>query len=230
MNKLALSALVIGGLFQATGCIITTDDGDEYGSFDVSWSSDSECPAGASAEVFSQDKITEQVFTDIHSCADGSGAAVDLPLGDYDVWVDITSDDGDTLYAQSFAEEASIDVDGERVLVALDIGTGFFGLTWDLLDTQGFPLGTTIEAACDEVFAGGVDIVATMASTTYALVEVFDCGEGEGVSAPLYLGDYTLVVDVLDTDDAALGTSDPRDETLSVADAVVDLGNFEFKF
>ena len=85
MNKLALSALMIGGLFQATGCIITTDDGDEVGFFDVSWSPDGACPDGAAAEIISMEKSSGQMFTDIYNCTDGGGVTAGLALGDYDV-------------------------------------------------------------------------------------------------------------------------------------------------
>ena len=224
MNKLALSALMTCGLFQATGCIITTDDGFDSGSFSVTWGSDAECPAGAAAEIISLNVVTQEVFSDIYNCTDGSGTTAALPLGDYDVFIDVTDADGTTVFGQSFLQTASLNFDGDFVSVDLDIGSGAFGLTWSMVDGVGAPL------TCGDVFAGGVDIIATLASTTHALVDIFDCNAGQGVSAPLYLGDYTLVVDVLDEADGALGTSVPRDESLVEDDELVDLGNFEFTF
>jgi len=227
MNKLALSALLIGGLFQATGCIITSDDGDEFGSFDVAWSTDGACPDGSAAEIISQDVATQERFTDIYNCVDGAGVTAGLPLGNYDVWVEITTADGSALFAQSNATAASLTRDGD--LIGINVPTfpmndGFFGLTWSLLDGGGNAL------TCAEVFAGGVDIVATSASTSEALVDVFNCEDGVGVSAEFPIDTYTIVVDVLDENDAALGSSVAREESITFGNELVDLGNFDFTF
>ena len=227
MNKLALSALLVGGLFQATGCIITTDDGDEFGSFNVTWQSTGACPADAAAEVISQNRATNEVFTDIYFCTDGVGSTASLPLGDYDVWVEITSDDGSALFAQSNALSASLNFDGDFVGVDLPtfpMDEGYFGLTWSLLDGGGNAL------TCAEVFSGGVDIVATSASTSEAIVDVFNCEDGSAVSAEYPIDTYTIVVDVLDENDAALGSSVARDESITFGNELVDLGNFDFTF
>lgn len=227
MNKLALSALMIGGLFQATGCIITTDNGDEVGSFDVAWSTDGACPDGAAAEIISLDVTTQERFTDIYNCSDGAGVTAGLPLGLYDVWVEITSADGNSLFAQSNAVQGSLTRDGDLLPInvpAFPINDGYFGLTWSLLDGGGAAL------TCADVFSGGVDIVATSASTSEALVDVFNCEDGTGVSAKYPIDTYTIVVDVLDENDAALGSSVAREESITFGNELVDLGNFDFTF
>ena len=220
---------MLGGLFQATGCVITTDDGDDLGvgSFSVAWSTDGACPDGAAAEVISQNVATQEVFTDIYNCTDGGGDTAFLPLGDYDVWVEITSDDGSALFAQSNATAASLVFDGD--FIAIDVPTfpmndGYFGLTWSLLDTGGAPL------TCAEVFSGGVDIVATSASTSEAVVDVFNCEDGAAVTPEYPIDTYTIVVDVLDENNAALGSSVAREESITFGNELVDLGNFDFTF
>lgn len=228
MNKLALSALMIGGLFQATGCIITSDSNDNsFGFFDVAWSTDGACPAGAAAYVISQNRTTNERVEDIFNCTDGSGVTAGIVLGDYDVWVEITSTDGATLFAQSSAITSSLTRDGNIVTVDLPIfpmNEGFFGLSWTLSDAGGSPL------TCAEVFAGGVDIVATSASTSEALVDVFNCEDGSDISAEYPIDTYTIVVDILDENDAALGSSVAREESITYGNQLNDLGNFDFVF
>lgn len=218
---------MVGGLFQATGCIITTDDGDEFGSFNVAWASTGACPADAAAEVISQNQSTGEVFTDIYFCTDGIGSTASLPLGTYDVWVEITSDDGSALFAQSNAVSATLALDGDFVAVDIPVfpmDEGYFGLTWSLLDGGGNAL------TCAEVGSAGVDIVATSASTSEAIVDVFNCEDGTGISAEYPIDTYTIVVDVLDSQDAALGSSVAREESITFGNELVDLGNFDFTF
>ena len=216
---------MIGGLLQATGCIITSDDGDEFGYFDVSWASPDACPAGAAAEVFTQNRVTGEVLTDIYNCVDGVGTTAALLLGDYDVWVDITTEDGSAVYAQSNSLPASLNFDGDVVIVDLppfSMTSGYFALTWSIADGGGNAL------SCDDAFAGGVDIVTTAGSTSELLVDVFDCDAGTGISSEYAIDTYTIVVDLLDSNDAAIDSSVAIEEAITFGNEVVDLGNFDF--
>tara|TARA_R110002096_G_scaffold239101_1_gene430694 strand:- start:53187 stop:53945 length:759 start_codon:yes stop_codon:yes gene_type:complete len=248
-NLTFLTALLLGGLLHTTGCIITDngDDDDTGGrapdagvvitpdaavagnsAMSVAWTLDPGCPEDTSAaEVIAQNQVTDEFFTDIYDCLDGGGTTAELPLGSYDVWVEITNSAGDGLFAVSNAVTVVLDTDGAVENVTIPtflVNDGFFGLTWSLVDTGGTPL------TCAEVFSGGVDIVSTKASTSEALVDVFDCEAGEGVTAPLPIDAYTIVVEVLNENDAALGTSEARDVDITFGNELVDLGNFEFTF
>ena len=248
-NLTFLTALLLGGLLHTTGCIIT-DNGDDDGTggglpdagvlitpdaavagssaMSVAWTLDPGCPEDTSAaEVISQNRATDEVITDIFDCLDGGGTTAELPLGSYDVWVEITNSAGDALFAQSDAVLVDLDTDGAVENVTIPtflVNDGFFGLTWTLVDTGGNAL------TCAEVFSGGVDIISTNASTSEALVDVFNCEAGEGVTDPLPVSAYTIVVDVLDENDGALGTSEARDVDITFGNELVDLGNFEFTF
>ena len=233
MNKLAITALFGAVLLQAAGCIITTDDPDEVvgGSFNVSWSVTGGCPtADAAVEVISQNRaVAADKFTDIYNCTDGGGVTALMPLGDYDVWVEVTDAAGTTLLAQSNLAAGSLIADGDLVNVAIDPfhgDMGFFGVTWNLVDTAGTAL------TCAEVFSGGVDIVATVAGTSDATADLFNCEDGQGVTDPLALGTYTVVVEILDqeTPPGALGISTAVDESITFGNELVDLGNKEFEF
>lgn len=227
MNKLAITALLVGGLFQATGCIITTEDDPEAGFFDVGWTVDPGCPAGGAAQVVALNRATSEMFTNVFDCAAGAGVTAPLSLGDYDVWVEIRSNDLATLFAQSLAVTATVDLDGEVTVVDIPsflLDEGFFALTWNLTDAGGAPI------TCAQAGSGGMRIGATLADTTQAEFNIFDCDAGEGVTNPLAVGLYTFVVDVMDLNDASIQSSDAEEETIEFGNQLVDLGNFEFMF
>ncbi len=217
MNKLALSALMIAGLAQATGCIITTDD-DEFGFFDVSWTTAGSCVTDGLATVISQNVATQERFADAFACADGAATTNGLPLGDYNVWVELSDSTGAEIVAQSTSQAGVLTFDGDRPALAFVLDTASFGFTWS------FSGGG---ANCADAGADGVDIIATMANTTQAWVTIHNCTAGSATSDPLFLGTYTLIVDLLSGDDP-LGSSAPREGTLATANELVDIGNFEF--
>lgn len=228
MNKLAISALMVGGLLQATGCIITTDDGGSEAAFlDVAWTVDPGCPGGGAAQVVALNKVTNQTVTNVYDCIDGAGVTNPIALGDYDVWVEIRSNDLTTLFAQSLAVAVTVDIDGETAIVDLPsfpLDDGFFAFTWNLTDAAGAPL------TCAAAGSGGMRIGATLADTTQAEFNIYDCDAGEGVTNPLGVGLYTFVVDVMDLNDASIQSSAAEEATISFGNELVDLGNFEFMF
>lgn len=215
---------MIGGLFQTAGCIISSDDGRDGAVFDVSWSA-AACPPGAAARILSEDTFNGQRFTDIHDCSAGRGSTAPLPPGDYLVWLEVTSPDNSELYVQSLSVASSVAFDGDVATVDIPSFEGFFGFTWNLIDTNGTPL------TCEEVNADGVDIIATLASTSVAFVDVFNCADLAATTNALLVGTHTIVVDVLQGEEP-LGTSQAREETITFddVDQVVDIGNFEFTF
>lgn len=221
INKLALSALCLGALFQSN-CVVEGE-----GDFDVSWQLTPGCPtADASVEINAQNTVTKKVFTDIYNCTDGQGLMSRLPIADYDVWIDVRSADGVTLFAQSNLIATSIDFDGDLVQVDLptfSVAEAFFGFTWTLADGAG---ATT----CQDVFADTVAIEATLVNSTSAVrVGLFDCDAGTAITDPLALGEYEIFLDILQDPDL-LGSSLKRSETLEWGNQLNDIGNFEFTF
>ena len=106
---------------------------------------------------------------------------------------------------------------------------GRFSLTWSLTAGVG---GADI--SCSDAGATGVSSIATLAGTTSGFDDIFTCGDGQGTTGILPLGDYTVVVSVLGLDDngdeIALGTSLPRSESLIDPGVTEDLGDFTFAF
>lgn len=220
MNKLALSALCLGALFQSN-CVVEGE-----GELDVTWQLDPGCPTVDSAvEIHAQNIVTKKVFTDIYNCTDGRGLMSRLPLADYDVWIDVTDAAGG-LFAQSNLVAASVDFDGDVIFVDMptfSVDEASFGLTWSLVDGG-------VATTCADVFADTVQIEATLVNSTAAIrVGKFDCAAGTAVTDPLALGEYEIYIDILQDPDL-LGTSMRRSAKLEWGNQLNDIGNFEFTF
>lgn len=229
MNKLVLTALMLGGLSQATGCIISSGGDDPAAQLRVNWQLTSlggdPCPPNGSVEVVSQ-RAGGAEFIDIYDCVAGEGVTASLPLGTYTVWVNVITADN-LLWAQSFATDVTLDLDGEIVPVNFDILTdeGYLFATWNIIeDATGNPL------TCAEAGAGGVSILSTLVdSGGMGYDDIFTCEDGEGMTSPLPIGEYTVVTSLLDDNDAVLGQSLARDAEIQYGNELVDLGNFEFE-
>jgi hypothetical protein len=84
---------------------------------------------------------------------------------------------------------------------------------------------------CTEAGAGGVQSLATLAGTMQGYKDIFTCADGAGTTAGLPLGDYVVVVSILEQGtDAELGSSMPRNASLALEGEIEDLGTFDFNF
>lgn len=214
-----------GGLAQATGCLssdpptalmrvnweLTSLDGDP-------------CPENGSVEVVSQHSGGAE-FVDIYHCVAGEGVTAALPLGTYTVWVNVVTPE-DTLWAESFATEVTLDLDREIVPVNFSILTdeGYLYATWSLVDEV-----SNEELTCADAAADGVSIVSTLVDAGGTGTDhVFDCEDHEGMTAPLPIGEYTVVTSLLDSQEQVLNQSAPRSAKIQFGNELVDLGNFDF--
>jgi hypothetical protein len=109
------------------------------------------------------------------------------------------------------------------IITSDDDPAGRFSMGWILTAGGG-------EISCADAGAGGVASLATSASTGTGFEDIFTCEDGQGTTRLIPVDDYTVVVSVLDNNDAALGTSNPRQESIDVDGEVVDLGDFNFTF
>ncbi len=240
MKKLVFAALMLGGLAQTTGCIITSDDDDDddvvnTAQFDVTWDlTEGESEVAAACADWGIETIqvvsaptTGTEYIDLYNCTDGFNATDPLPLGDYTVWVNAL-DAGDNMVAQSNSQMSTLDLGGDLVPLTFSfpVDGGYFALTWDLVDTGDNVL------TCSEVGSGGVGVLSTIVGTADAYDDLFNCEDGEGVTAKVDVADYTVVVDILDTAEppGSLGSSEPRTVSIDYGNHLNDLGNFEFVF
>jgi len=238
MKKLVFAALMLGGLAQATGCIITSDDDDDDVStaqFDVHWTlTEGTSDTTAACADYGIDTIqvvseptSGSQYIDLYDCTDGYNSTAPLPLGDYTVWVNAL-DSSDAMVAQSNSEAATLDLGGELVTLNYDfpVDGGFFALTWNLVDSSDNAL------TCADVYSGGVGVLSTIVGTSDAYDDTFNCEAGQGVTDKVDIANYTVVVDILDeaTPPGSLGSSEPRTVSIDYGNQLNDLGNFEFVF
>jgi hypothetical protein len=218
-----LSALLIA---PATGCIFVSDDDpgdddvpDETGTVEATWNllddgAAAGCP-GPDATIVVQPAGGGTPYEDIYDCADGVGTAADIPVGNYTVWVDIH--DGATLLAQSEAVDVSVDAnDLIEAVFDIDVANGFFDISW------------TIAGSSCQASDGGVSVLSTIAQTTTAFDDVFDCEDGEdpaiATTAALPIADYVIAVSLLDSNDLAIGDAPEIQESITYGNEFFDLG------
>jgi hypothetical protein len=267
MKKLVLATLLCGSVAQLGGCIIVgDDDGDDPppppppdandpqpdantepppAQLVVSWTllggepvdgvqGEVTCPPNG-VDIFVTADPDPAVADDEtifqYDCVDGVTVVEKLFPGTYDVWLELLDADG-TLVAQSDIQEGVVLAPDELTELTFDfsVDRGKFALTWTILEA-GAP------SNCANVGADDVSLLLTIADTAEGDDFIFSCDAGQGVSDPLPLEEYVIVVTLLDSgldptdpaDDEVLGASEPRpNEILKLGNDFVDLGNFTF--
>lgn len=242
MKRLILTALLVGAASQAAGCIIVADD-DNTGDAQVSWdllSADQNgnpiaagCPSGAtSAIIYSllEGAPAGDAYIDKYNCADGAGAASDLPEGRYLIWVRLTDTSENTLFAESGSLVTDIAA-GAVTPVNQDIYVdhAFFTVGWTL--TAG-----GVNASCAQI-AGqdGVSLLATHTGGSF-IDTIVNCDAGEGglktttdpLPSSLNGEQYTMSVSLLNAQQQAIGTAPTiaasADRALNYGNEFQDLG------
>jgi len=228
MKKLVIPALLLAAL-QATGCIFVSDDDGDTATINVSWelfsgSAAVECPVGATTIAVNAQLGSGTPYVDLFDCSGaGSGFADDLPLGTYQVWVDVTDSTGSALYAQSEAAEITLDSPGEFAQAAfdIDVDNGFWDVSWNIIGVNG--------NGCAAVNQNGVGVLSTLAGTTTGRDDKFNCVDGEDpnfvTTPPIPIGDYTVILSLLEPGtDASLGDSLAITPSIDYGNQFVDLG------
>lgn len=219
MKKLVLSTLMLAGVSQAAGCVVS--EGDDTGNVAVTWSTltadgqglgvNTPCPAGAtSATIYAlPDGQSADPFEDRYLCNDRSGFAADLPAGRYTVWVRLTDSSLVTRFAESASQ--SIDVFAGSTASAPPFGIfvdhAFYDVSWNLR-----PPGSPGPVACSAV-AGENDVSILPTDGGGSDYEtIVDCEEGLApaitTTRPLPSGGsqaWTIKVALLNAQDAVIG-------------------------
>jgi hypothetical protein len=251
MKKLVLGSLMAVVVSQAAGCIITSGGGEDA-VITANWSLKQQasgqiipCPPGTTtASIYSQPvNINEPIvgriedykpwntaFTtfgspiiDLYDCDDNSGRTAPLPPDVYQVWVQLESENGGTVYARSQSGFVDvIDIDKTFSTTLLNDG-GYFQFDWDLRDAaNNAPLN-----CADIPELGGVGAVSTsVANPSMFLDDKFDCEDGTGMTGGLLQGAYTVSVDALDMSDRSISPAPTNltNRTIGPKNAVTDLG------
>jgi hypothetical protein len=231
MKKLVLGAALVVAV-TSVGCT-TSDGGSDEVAVPVSWkftelstNSSLGCPQGfGTARIVSQviDERTHlgtgQEFTDLFNCSDLHGTIGLPPEGQFLIWVEIESNSGGTLYAQS--QETLYDTEFDTGTVDAEIidDGGFFFLEWDLYDASNRLVG------CSDAGSSSVEVIATaLSSGTESTDDKFDCADHYGVTDPVIAGTYQVAIEALDSADRALGDGPPVTKNIVAPGGYTDLG------
>jgi hypothetical protein len=231
MKKLVLTAAFLGGLAHlATGCLITTGDGDppidEFGSIAVSWSlvmGDNNVPAvdcdgGTTMAVISVDSLNQE-FVDLYDCAPtGDVITADLYPDLYFVYLEVRDDTNTVLYAQSLGQD--VDVFAGFTTDAgfeFSIDHGAFDIGWDIYD------GAT-PITCAEAGATEFALDSTYILTSELYTDYFACDLYEGTSAALPIGDWAVSPSIIDDTQLAIAVGDSIDTDIAYGNEYRDLG------
>src|SRR5687767_5247456 len=147
MNKLALAGLIAA---LASGCVVREDPYYEYEDATITgeWSfmniatdSRTGCPQNfGTVRMISQPldgrlRPIGEPFIDLFDCVDGRHTSAFMPPDIYEVWLEVVTDGGGTMYAQSTSK--IVDVIERDALFAATIlnDGGYFVLDWQLRGT-----------------------------------------------------------------------------------------------
>lgn len=229
MKNLAL-AVVLAGF---TGCVYE-DDGyyeedavitGEWSFVNIATNTTTACPSGfGTVRMISQPLDSRlapvgEPYIDLFDCSDRRHSSAPLPPDVYEVWLEVVSNGGAQLYAQSTAK--IVDVIERDALFSAQIlnDGGYFMLDWQLRGET-----SNRSLSCDGVDA--VEIASTLSTSDQAVADKFTCADGFGITAGLLNGSYTISVAALDRSDRSLGTA-PAQSSKVIRDRnqVTDLGS-----
>jgi hypothetical protein len=209
--------VVLAGLVAAaaTGCSSSSGGATVGATWQIkSVVSNSEvgCPAGYDTaalynqEVDSAGNPVGQPIIDLFDCAAGAGVSAPLPATTYETYIQITTH---TNSGQPYATSvpAFLDVTDVDLTYNTDIydDGGYFSFAWDL---QGASSNAPLTCAQAGVTgsSSGVELNATLSGSTAATNDQFNCEDGEGITAGIPAGTYTVSIDAF-TSAGAVGTA-----------------------
>ena len=241
MKKLVLLALTAMVAMTASGCIITSGDDDpidEFATITAKWSiknlasnnNNLPCPPGTTtAAVYNQviddnGNLVGSPAIDLFNCSDFQGAATDLDPDIYQTWVELTSDNGTNVYAQSLSGIVDVITADKTFETTILEDGGYFQLSWTLRAAVG-----GAELSCSQATANGVSILATLTSGGSGTDDILDCEPGSGVTAGLRMGTYVVSIDAVNSANEALGPDPVLKNNVVIADRneVTDLGHVD---
>jgi len=215
----------------ATGCIISSDDGDDViddtGLITADWSFHTadgaalSCPPGFdTASVTAEPTDNSTPVVDLYDCVALTGTA-DYPINQYDVTIDITSRSGGTVYNVG-ALTQTVDIVPADASVSEDFidDGGRFVLDWVLVGANNQQL------TCAAAGATKIGLTGTL-SGGGTFDDDLPCTDGTGISLPAPSGSYTLAIQALNSAGQGLGTSTVKTgaaATIDEPNGYTDLG------
>ena len=228
MKNFALACLFAG---LATGCVAHEEPYYEDALITGEWSflniatdRTTGCPQGfgtvrmISQPVDGRFAPVGEPFIDLFDCIDGGHTSAPLPPDVYQVWLEVVTDGGGSLYAQSTSKIVDV-IERDALFSATILNDGgYFLLDWQLR-------GETTDQSLSCSGVDSVEIASTLSGSTEAVADKFTCADGSGITAGLLNGSYTISVAALNRENRALGTA-PAQSSKAILDRnrVTDLG------
>lgn len=231
MKKLVLGAL-LAVASAATGCT-SSDNGSVV---DVGWTfkhladgGARSCPVGYDTATIVSQRTDDSThlgfgdkFVDKFDCAAGSGSIVLPDLDSYLVWVQIESDSGASVYAQSNSTYVDTALSYQPVDVEILDDGGYFFFEWDVYD--GNNLVSCATAGLDGANASVDSVATSLSNSSYFRDDKFTCADHYGTTDGLLAGSYTVSITA---EDAAgvIGQADTlTNKVIAAPNKLTDLG------
>lgn len=241
MKKLVLVALAAIVAMTASGCIITSgDDGPDPiddAVITAKWSiknlasnnNNLPCPPGTTtAAVYAQPvddsgNLVGQPRIELFNCDDFQGSTDPLVPDVYQAWVELTSDGGGNVFAQSLSAIVDVIDDDKTFETTILEDGGYFMLDWTLRDSVG-----AAELSCSEAQADNVSLDVTVAGPSTPPIAVdLPCGPGFGVSQGFIAGSYTVSITATDAKGPVGPPVNKANVVIEDRNAVTDLGHID---
>lgn len=250
MKNLVLASLMAVLVSQAAGCIITSDDTEDYAIVGANWALKSNagqtltCPPGTTtAAVYAQAVDTNyrtvgQPFIDLYDCNAGVGNSDPLPPDVYQVWVELTSEGGGNVYATSTSKNENsatenypdayflnvLDVD-QTFKTTIYADAGYLQFDWDIRDAANSPV------VCGGPIATVGALVTEVSNPSNSFDDLMHCNDLDyGLTGNFLQGNYTVSISARNAAKQALGpaTNIPN-VVVKDKNQVTDLGTVQVK-
>jgi cysteine-rich repeat protein len=185
------------------------------------------CPVGfGTVAVHSQalddaDAPIGPAIVDMFSCSAMTGTIAPVFEGRYRTFLAVTNANGTQTYATTESRIVDLRATNMDYTAAIFEDGGYFKLAWNLVGAM-----TYTALTCQSTPIAGISLLSTdVASPTTFFDDVFMCQDGEGLTAALPEGTYTVSVSAIDGDDAAVGTAPAlTNRVIQAPNKVTDLG------
>lgn len=222
-------------LALSTGACIIHDDDDRFAgaaNIQARWDlrdvdgTRTGCPLGyATAQVTTQ-QVDElgtaiaPVVMDLFDCNAGFGITSPLAADRQLVWIDIVSDDGRLLYAQSTAAMVDLYQGGGTFDAIILNDGGYFQLDWNLVGEA-----SNRSLSCSDAGVDAIEAISTTITTpTGALSDKFICEDHYAISGALVAGSYAIALDA-EARGQTVGTAPTITREILDRNRITDLGS-----
>lgn len=165
----------------------------------------------------------DQVCSEPNLCSDGMGTSRRLLPNVYEVWLEVTSDTGASVYAVTAPERIDLTLGDKSYARQIFVDGGVFDVAWTLRGTDGSP------RSCEQASVAAV-IVTTSdeADPSSANSSEIPCERERGYTFPYLAGSYTVSLEAVDENGQTRGLSDTlTGQVVSAPNGITSLGTVD---